>query len=196
MQILPPSPIESDGRGCKKSLMFRSTRLNFGHLVVAASLAGCHQDLPSTHPTSQPTGQIVASVSARCFPPPNWSPDPLKSGANHTHQVWISPSGHTAYGVMHFNLPIPVTRDIVLFVFLQEMRMREGESRLLGKQPEPNLTRFVARGGRYTVHAELVVRGLEGWIAYAGTRTDESVLSAELVLAEEARDRTRFGAER
>lgn len=156
-------------------------------------LIGCAQHTRNFTPATKPSGQIVQTVSARCYPPEAWKPEPLKSSDRHTHQIWISPTGHTAYGVAHFTLPIPVGGDIVLFFFLQEMKNHEGEAHLLSKQWDASTLHFKAQGGHYTVRANLQVRGLEGWIAYAGTRTDETVIPSELDQAAAARDQTQFG---
>ena len=96
---------------------------------------------------------------------------PLKHSPQHAHQVWLSPSGHTAYGVIHFSLPLPVGPDLALFGFLQNMKMHEGEANLISKNWDADLSclRFVAEGGVYRVRVNLFVSGFEGWAIYAGT---------------------------
>ena len=123
--------------------------------------------------------------------------DPLKQTKNHAHQVWVSPTGHTAYGVIRFSLPLPVGPDTVLWFFIREMRASEGEARLISKRRDPQLKglRFVAEGGRYVVRANLTTRGLRGWAVYAGTRRDREILPSELSLAELAREKTETGVD-
>ena len=148
---------------------------------------------PSTIGLSNP--HRVDSVEAMCTPPLGWKPDPLKHSERHDHQVWISPSGHTAYGVIHFSLPLPVSADFVLPFFLKQMKKSEGESILISKEKDPALPgmRFVAEGGLYKMRSNLIVRGWQGWAIYAGTLRKEEISPAELALAERARDHTLVG---
>src|SRR6185437_12967581 len=90
-------------------------------------------------------------------PPPGWKPDPLKSAPQHTHRVWISPSGNTAYGVIYFRLPFPVGEDLALWGFMQHMKSAQGEATLLSKahDTKKDCIRFVAEGGRYKIRANL-----------------------------------------
>jgi hypothetical protein len=163
-------------------------------------LIGCAARTPhpaTTQPLADPdfTSQYVETVDARAMIPLGWRAEPLKSSPAHTHQVWLSPSGHTAYGIIHFNLPIPVTHELVLFGFLQNMKMHEGEANLISKQWDPNINalRFVASGGLYTVRTNLFVSGLSGWAAYAGTLRNEKIEADELATAERARELTAVG---
>src|SRR4051812_40884397 len=86
-------------------------------------LAGCasHVHPPATQPALNPgfTPQYVESVDAHAMIPDGWRAEPLKSSPAHTHQVWLSPTGHTAYGIIRFKLPLPVGHDLALFGFLQ-----------------------------------------------------------------------------
>jgi hypothetical protein len=110
-------------------------------------------------------------------------------------QVWVSPSGKTAYGIIHFGMPFPVAHELLLWFFLNEMRTKEGEATLVEKRFDDALPglRYVARGGKYTVHSNLLVRGFDGWVVYAGTLTSEPVAENELRLAEQAREQTSVG---
>ena len=137
-------------------------------------------------------------VEAMVAPPPGWLPDPLKSSSTHSHQVWISPSGNTAYGVIRMNLPLPfIGPDLVLRPFLEEMRRTEGEATLLGRRTDRRLPgpgiRFVAEGGEYKIRANLMTRGFRAWTVYAGTRRDAPEVPDELEQAEQARERTKIG---
>lgn len=146
--------------------------------------------------------EAVESVEAVCPVPAGWVAEPLKQGNNHKHQIWISPSGHTAYGVLLVSLPFPAALlptsyrlQRVLDGFLAEMKKREGRADLIERSDAPELggIRFVAEGGQYKVHANLIVRGLRAWFVYAGTRQDESVIPDELAIAEQVRDGTKVG---
>jgi hypothetical protein len=136
-------------------------------------------------------------VQARVAPPVGWKLDPYKTSSSHKHAVWLSPTGRTAYGVIYFSLPLPVGHDVTLWGFINEMRRSEGEATLVSKQWDENLRglRFVARGGRYVVRTNLIVRGFHGWACYAGTLRDQEVMADELALAEQAREHTGFGGE-
>jgi hypothetical protein len=165
-------------------------------LALLLLLVGCTHDAPraATEPISSDltSPAYVESVESIACPPVGWHPDPLKKSEAHTHQVWISPSGHTAYGIIRFKLPIPVGHELALFGFLQNMKAREGEATLISKQWDPKLDgmRFVAEGGLYTVRTNLFVHGLVGWATYAGTLRAHPVNEAELSLAEQAREHT------
>ena len=99
-------------------------------VVIVALLAGCTRVAPrQTKPPTTSEGsqlQYVESVDAMAAIPVGWHPDPLKKSEAHTHQVWISPSGHCAYGIIHFNLPLPVGHELALLGFLQNMKKTEG----------------------------------------------------------------------
>lgn len=170
-------------------------------LLLATALAGCQSSARPMVPTTGPsmTGLsnplLVDPVDAMCTPPLGWKADPLKHSGRHDHQVWLSPTGHTAYGVIHFSLPLPVNADFVLPFFLREMKKSEGEAILLSKETDPALpgVKFVAEGGLYKMRSNLIVRGWQGWAIYAGTLRKEAINPAELDLAERARDHTRIG---
>ena len=156
---------------------------------------GCAQHAPRapTQPITNAT--YVESVDAWAVVPAGWHPDPLKSSATHKHQVWVSPTGHTAYGIIHFTMPLPVGHELALLGFLQNMKRTEGEANLLSKKWDSNLyaIRFVVVGGLYMVRTNLFVRGTEGWAVYAGTLRKEQIKPDELAQAEWAREMTRIG---
>jgi hypothetical protein len=158
-------------------------------LVLLAG--GCAASRPTARPLSALTPD--QDVDAYVDPPTGWNPDPLKASGTHKHRVWLSPSGHSAYGIIHFSLPLPVGHDLALWGFLREMKRSEGEATLISKQWDQNLPglRFVAMGGLYCVRVNLVVDGFEGWAVYAGTLRRFEVEPDELQLAEAARDQTR-----
>lgn len=137
-----------------------------------------------------------ADVEATVTPPAGWRAEPLKSSGKHNHQIWISPSGDTAYGVIRFKMPLPVGPDLALRLgILPEMRRTEGEARLISSQRDPDLPglRFVAEGGLYRLRSNLITRGRRGWVVYAGTLREEEIVPDELALAELAREHTAVG---
>src|SRR5581483_935550 len=94
-------------------------------------LVGCSHRIPSTQPLQTATTRsselrYVESVDAYAAVPAGWHADPLKVSATHKHQVWLSPTGHTAYGIIHFTLPLPVGHDLALWGFLENMKRSEG----------------------------------------------------------------------
>ena len=140
-------------------------------------------------------------VEARVAPPPGWQPDPIKRSSTHAHQVWLSPSGNTAYGVIRMNLPLPfIGPDVVIRPFLDEMRQSEGQAILLSRKTDRRLPgpgiRFVAEGGEYRIRTNLMTRGFRAWAVYAGTRLGSPEDSMELAQAEAARERTKIGLQR
>ena len=138
---------------------------------------------------------VVEPVMSRCTPPLGWKQEPLKSSDIHTHQTWLSPTGHTAYGVMHFKLPVPCGINIVHWQFLREMKKRTGEATELSVREDPVLPglRFVCEGGQYKMRVNLTADGFDSWAAYAGTIRQFPEEPAELELAEKARESTLFG---
>src|SRR4051812_33331385 len=100
-------------------------------------LMGCAHTEPETFRINSPPGdyqpQHIDAVDADALVPVGWRAEPLKSSATHAHQVWLSPSGHTAYGIIRFKLPLPVGHDLALFGFLQNMKLSEGEATLISK---------------------------------------------------------------
>jgi len=178
--------------------------LAFG--LVGAIFAGCstqprpdlsainaHWTGPTTRCLSQPyyDSQVLAVVD----PPQGWRADPLKFNSTHSHQTWISPTGLTAYGVIHFEMPLPVNTDTALAVFMNHMRTTEGVATLISKSDDPNLPgiRYVAEGGIYKIRAYILVSGWEGWAVYAGTIKAHAEAADELDEAVRARDQTHVG---
>jgi hypothetical protein len=138
-------------------------------------------------------------VEAVVAPPAGWRQEPLKSSAKHNHQVWLSPSGNTAYGIIRFKLPWPVGPETVLRMgFLPEMKRTEGEATLISSERDSSLPglRFVAEGGKYRLRTNLITRGWKGWAIYAGTLRQNEIVPDELTLAELAREHTSVGLPR
>ena len=171
--------------------------------VLCSAVVGCGPKRATIHarPASQLTGisppTYRADLLAMATPPEGWTAEPIKASGRHIHQVWISPSGRTAYGILYFTLPWPVGQDIALQGFLNEMKKTEGVATLVQKKNDPNLPglRFVAEGGLYFVRGNMIVDGWRGWTIYATTKVKQDVDEKELEFAEAARESTRVGSE-
>ena len=175
-------------------------------LITIVSLAiigvGCAS---SRQPDPRPTAQTATfhdelseatdlpELDARVVPPLGWHIDPVKNSDRHAHSVWVSPSGSTAYGVIHFTLPLPVGEEIALRGFLSEMKRSEGEARLLSKNRDGERLRFIAEGGKYRIRGILLTKAFQGWAVYAGTLRSASLAVDELALAVQARENTALG---
>lgn len=141
------------------------------------------------------TAFFSEDLQATCSPPAAWEAKPIERLPRAIQHVWVSPTGRTAYGVMHVNLPLPVGPDLALWGFINEMRRIEGEGRLLTRQTLPGESglRFVAESTRYRMRGVLRSRGMTAWVVYAGTLRAEPEMPLELELAERARERTQVG---
>jgi len=133
-------------------------------------------------------------LQSQVTPPIGWKPDPLKVTSRSRHRVWISPGGSTAYGVIYFDLPLPVGKNIAFDGFISGMKNTSGEAILLSKSEDADAVHFVADGGLYRIRCNLSVSGFHGWCVYAGTLRAKPVNYKELEMAEEARDQTRVGS--
>lgn len=184
----------------------RLSRVLFCLTLLAGVGAGCqskYANIPTYQPATQPLSDNgltdpapFTPVDAVVTPPVGWKPDELKSSDQHTHQVWLSPTGKTAYGVIHFGLPLPVPATWILDSFLSAMKESEGEATLIGPpQKDDSLpgVRFTVEGGDYKMRVNLICKGFRGWAVYAGTRRNQQEIPAELELAERARDKTQVG---
>jgi hypothetical protein len=172
-------------------------------LATLALLGGCQSRKPVASMAAEDAASLglsdptyLESVDARVVAPKDWKIEPLKTSDRHKHQVWLSPSRNTAYGVICFRLPLPVGPDSVLhFGVLPELKRTEGEATLLSKSTDRNLpgVRFVAEGGKYLVRGNLLTGGWRGWMIYAGTLRAAAIDEPELKLAETAREHTLVG---
>jgi hypothetical protein len=140
----------------------------------------------------------LAVVDAMVTPPVGWKAEPFKGSDQHAHQVWLSPTGKTAYGVIHFGLPLPVPATWILDSFLSEMKKSEGEATLIGQPLKDDSlpgVRFTVEGGDYKMRINLICKGFRGWAVYAGTLRNQDEIPAELQLAEKAREKTKVGVQ-
>jgi hypothetical protein len=166
--------------------------------VFLFSPGGCASQPPRTHSLADADpGRVDAAVDneldAICFPPRGWRPEPLERLSHSVQRVWVSPTGHTAYGVIRIRLPLPLGPNLVLWRFVAELRAREGEGRLVSRERNGGEIDFVAEGAEHRLAARLHIDGWKAWVIYAGVLRDGPVDAQELPLAESARDRTTPG---
>lgn len=126
--------------------------------------------------------------------PAEWREDPVRIDGNSRQRVWVSPTGDTAFGIIRFDLPVPVGHDLALWGFLRTMRRDDGRADLVEKRWDERrqALRFVVEGKTYRLRALLHVRGFGGWSVYAGSLRDRAGNPAEIEQAEQARERTVF----
>ena len=134
-------------------------------------------------------------VQAMVAPPVGWTPQQLKFSDRHTHQIWLSPTGDTAYGAIRFKLPWPIGPRLLMGRFLAEMKRVEQSAILISKEDDPELPgiRFVAESSIHRVRVNLMTHGFRGWAFYAGTVVGRPENAAELQLAERAREASSAG---
>lgn len=174
--------------------------------LLGGLMVGCQSkfaNLPEYHASTQPLVarglsdlKPLVPVDAMVDPPVGWVADELKHDDRHSHQAWKSPSGNTAYGIIHFGIPLPVPAYIVLPSYLSAMKESEGEADLVGQaQKDDTLPgiRFTVDCGDYRMRTNFICKGFGGWAIYAGTLRSKEVNPAELELAERAREKTRIG---
>jgi hypothetical protein len=167
-----------------------------GALFAAMCLAGCQHSVsgPAATISDCPPGlcepAYVPTVVATCPAPSGWVAQPLKENSRHTHLIWISPSGSTAYGVVHFKLPLPVGPDLALTGFMSAMQKSEGNAQLVEQHPNGRGIAFVADGGQYHMRGQLIVKGWEAWTIYSATLRGKPTNADELKLADLAAART------
>jgi hypothetical protein len=190
-------------RRCAKSSRQIAQRRSFFALLLAGFLlSACTGCRHYYHPRAvQPPMQGLMTprpnddVQAMVTPPIGWKPQELKFSDRHTHQIWLSPTGDTAYGVIRFRLPLPVGYRLLLNRFLAEMRRVEQTATLLSKQDDPDLPgiRFVAESAIHRVRVNMTIHGFRAWAFYAGTVVGKEENKVELELAERAREATAPG---
>src|SRR5690349_12818122 len=184
---MSPRQCNSGRRRCCCTAMARWAWLTFAALLIG----GCASKPTTIRPTTTASISDLsipsanADVDAYVDPPTGWIRQPLKLTARHRHQIWESPTGKTAYGVIRFLLPFPVGHDLLLWAFMREMKRTQGEGVLVSKQWDQNMggLRFVAEGGKYRVRVNLFVHGFAGWAVYAGTLRNSPIVPEELDLA-------------
>lgn len=172
-------------------------------LGVGVGCQSKYNSIPTYQPATQPlsaTGLSAAEpmpkVEAVVNPPVGWETEDAKSDEDHVHLSWKSPSGKTNYGVIYFNLPLPLPAKWIIDPYLAAMKKSEGEANVIQGPVEdkslPGL-RFTVECGDYRMRTNLICKGFHGWAVYAGTLRKEAEIPAELELAERARDKTQVG---
>lgn len=174
--------------------------------ILLLFMAGCqskYSDLPQYHPSTQPL--VTTGLSeptpfvpsdAIVDPPVGWVPDKLKQDDRYSHQVWKSPTGSTAYGIIHFGLPLPAPVSWVLPRYLDKMKESEGEAEVIGQPLQDDALpgiRFTVDCGDYRMRTNFICKGFGGWAVYVGTLRDRPEIPAEIELAERAREKTKIG---
>jgi hypothetical protein len=175
-------------------------------ILLGVGVVGCqskYANIPAYVPSTQPlsatglTGPTHSPlVDALVAPPAGWVQDEPKTSDKHSHQVWKSPTGATAYGVIHFGLPLPVPASWVLPSYLSAMKESEGEATVIGQPLKDDALpgiRFTVDCGDYRMRTNLICKGFGGWAVYTGTLRDRPEVPAEVELAERARDKTQVG---
>lgn len=199
--------------GLMSKLYPRAAGLFILLLTLVALAPGCSRSTlrPEDQPTSRRIdeigqGQFKASVEAFVVPPDDWTLEPPKTSDQHTHLVWLSPTGDTAYGAIYLELPgwAPVfllsaksVHNRVLDGVMDAMAADQGEATLLEKEWDGSSERmyYKAEGGLYLIDAVLSVRGHSGWTVYAGKLRERPLNEAEMKTALAARDATQVGRE-
>src|SRR5438045_438763 len=186
-------------RRCASSPRQSAQRRSFFALLFIAVLmpaAGCqHHFRYMPRAVQRPMQGLtpptpLETVGAMVTPPVGWTMQSLKASDRHFHQIWLSPSGQTAFGAIRFKLPLPVGPSLLLGRFLAEMRRLEQTANVISGEEDDELPgiRFVAEGTIHKVRVNLITHGFRGWAFYAGTFTGQPVNQAELELAERARE--------
>jgi hypothetical protein len=185
----------------------RPPRFSLCLSLLAVFALGCqskYSNLPAYQPSTQPLSangltqpQSSTVVDAVVAPPTGWIAEEPKVDEDHSHQVWKSPTGSTAYGVIHFGMPLPVPASWVLPNYLSAMKKSEGEATLIGQPLKDDALpgiRFTVDCGAYRMRTNLICKGFGGWAVYAGTLRDRPEVPAEIESAERAREQTQIGA--
>ena len=182
-------------------------------LLMGLTIVGCSRS--TLRPEERPEDRLVGSIGRGTFderveafvvPPKGWELDPPKVSDEHTHLVWLSPTGDTAYGVIYaaipgwapvFLLPDRSVHERVLDAFIDAMASDQGEATLLSKtwDAENEQMFFEAEGGLYRIDAILQVRGHSAWSVYVGKLRERPVNEQEQAIGRRARDATRVGRE-
>lgn len=137
------------------------------------------------------SAQALAELGVAADAPVGWTIRTVSEDARHTHLVWESPSGATAFGVIAFKMPWPVGHEAAFkYGFIASMRRAEGEANVLTKNwtDDRSELRADVEGGKFLVRMRFIVRGVRGWSIYAGTLRSQPINEEELKLAESSRN--------
>src|SRR5262249_19379967 len=93
----------------------QSRRCFFLAPALLAMLAGCAS-------APRQIAVRIAQLDAVCLPPAGWMLDRAELADHYAQRVWVSPTGKTSYGVIHFTMPLPLGNSIALAAFLSELK--------------------------------------------------------------------------
>ncbi len=137
------------------------------------------------------SAQALSELGVIAEAPAGWTVRTVSQDARHTHLVWESPTGATAFGVIAFRMPWPVGHEAAFkYGFIASMRRAEGEANVLSKDwtDDRSELRADVEGGKFLVRMRFIVRGVRGWSIYAGTLRNQPINPDELTLAESSRN--------
>lgn len=168
--------------------------------VTAIVVSGCGRSAAAPSPIGpvrqhDPRWQHDPSLRAGFGAPAGWCEDPVRVDRNSRQRVWVSPTGDTAFGIIRFDLPVPVGHELALWGFLRTMRRDDGRADLIEKRwdEQRQALRFVVEGKTYRLRALMHVRGFGGWAVYAGSLRERPENRTEIEQAEQSREQTVFG---
>lgn len=165
-------------------------------LLILVGCAGQSRQAPTTLPTEQFTLIHRDDLGVQIHLPVGWNPERHDDRENAITQTWVGPSKRVALGVIHVRLPFPVGHEITLAGFLNRFAKEDGAVTLVEKKWDDNRQcfRFIAHGQRRQIESLLIVRGMDGWVVFAGTLLDKPAPPDELSLARQAREAVQTAA--
>lgn len=124
------------------------------------------------------------SVKAVIGTPYHWEFMPITRTPFYTHEQWRSPSTHTAVGILHATLPLPLSADAVVWLARREYSRKENDGKVLGQWTD-SLGRawFEGENDRYHARGYVVVKGFDAWFVYCGYRIKYPPDLAEISVA-------------
>lgn len=124
------------------------------------------------------------TVKAEVAPPTSWKELVPKKTSIYTDMQWRAPSGNTAVGVAHVNMPLPFDAGAVVWFAKHRYAKQSEDGRLLGQWVDAlGRSWFEAENHKYHVRGFVVTKGFEAWICYSGFKTQEPIDTSELALA-------------
>jgi hypothetical protein len=139
-----------------------------------------------------PVADAAAELGVVPLPPEGWEADPLKRDDKSVRALWVSPTKATAYGVVSFDLPLPLGPGWTLPGFIAETQRVVGPTRLVSSSKDENSggVQFAADLPLYKLEGVLWTRGFTGWVTYVSTEKSVPLQEAEYKAATTARDET------
>ncbi len=129
------------------------------------------------------------AVKAAGSVPTSWRAVPAHKTSLYTHLQWRSPSAHTAMGVIHIHLPLPLGGKAVTWLAKQEYARRASDGKVLAEWDD-DLGRHWLEGenAKYHLRGYVITRGFDGWAVYLGYKITEPPEMSEISLASRATD--------